>query len=298
MKLHYLWLLALLAAPPLYAQVISDEAVFKPASTYQGPGDVFSTSPYAWYSCARAFNAAYAAAQGNACRVVKTSDGSGGCDLKVSTNGFVSSPAVQCPTECASACSVTTAYDQTGNGRDAIQATLSNMPPLAMTSTPTGTLPAIDCGAGAVLLLSGPTVTQAQPLAFSAVFFQTSTGSPAGMFGSSSINLYLGGGGTNITQVSGGTVLSATAANSNWHAVNALANGNGSSSAINVNGSDTTGAAGTTGFSATGIRICRAASASQWNRFLAEAGIWAAATTATDRGNLNTNQHGANGYNF
>src|ERR1700722_1400624 len=119
------------------------------AVTYVGPGDTFSTSPVGAYSCAEAWTAAYASSHGGACDVVDTSTGLVTCTYTFQSNGFVNPS--QCNgagQSCQTACSVTKAYDQTGNGNHVVQATLANMPTLTFSSTPRGTLPAINCGNG------------------------------------------------------------------------------------------------------------------------------------------------------
>ena len=64
-------LLSLWLAPAWAQLPMTGAGKGTPAAAYQGPGDVFTTSPYAWYSCARGFSAAYAAPGTNgACDVV------------------------------------------------------------------------------------------------------------------------------------------------------------------------------------------------------------------------------------
>jgi hypothetical protein len=101
----------------------------------------------------------------------------------------------------------------------------------------------------------------------------------------------------NTALVTAGTALTASGATDNtWYSLQGLFNN--ASSAINVNGSDATGSANAGAFSAVAFRLCRAGS-TQLNGKIAEAGMWAATSNATDRGNLSTNQHSAaNGYNF
>ena len=120
------------------------------AAGYTGPGDVFNTGQTGFYSCARAYNAAYAAATGNMCDVVITSTGTAACTIKAATTGFADLAGTYCAastnlaTACAAGCSVTKVYNQVNPGTcDQIQATLASMPLLLLSSTPTGTLPAI-----------------------------------------------------------------------------------------------------------------------------------------------------------
>lgn len=271
-------------------------------ATYTGPGDVFTTSPYAWYSCSRGFTAAYAApGTGGACDVVDTATGLVTCTYHVGTNGFVNpSECNGVGQSCQTACRVTKAYDQTGNARDVVQTTLAAMPGLTFSSTPTGTLPAIDCNIGTnPVLATTATYTQAQPLTLSAVYIRTTGTALGGTIGANANVIVGAGSGANLAvAASGGAGFTVAATDNTWHAINALLNGTGTSSAINLDGADTTGSSGgTTGFITNNIRVCRAAASPLAGR-IAEAGIWAASTNATDRGNINTNQHGTSGYNF
>jgi hypothetical protein len=189
-------------------------------------------------------------------------------------------------------------YNQVSPGTcDVVQATLASMPLLLLSSTPTGTLPAVQASGAVGALQVSTCAAKSQPIAFSGVIIRTSGTTNIAMIGQS------GGAATGFDTtgnafVGASTIIDLAAANSSWHAVNALANGNGTASAINVDGTDQTGAAGTGGISANTLRLVRVSSLTG-TVALAEGGVWNAASTSTDRGNLNTNQHSAaNGYNF
>lgn len=269
------------------------------AASYAGPGNVLSPA-YAWYSSARAYSAAFAAG-GTAIMDLVDQAGANPITINILTTGFADVTAI---TNWVTANSVTTIkvaklYDQTGNGRDVVQATLANMPGLTLNSTPTGTLPAVDFTIGTnPVLATTSTYTQAQPLAFSAVYIRTSGTAVGGVIGANANIIVGAGSGANLAYAasSGGTFTVAATDNS-WHAINALLNGIGTSSAINLDGSDTLGNGGATGFSSNNIRVGRAAANGLVGR-VAEAGIWATSTDSTSRGNLNSNQHGTSGYNF
>lgn len=282
------------------------------APTYQGPLDTFTTSPFAGYSCSEAPSAAFAATQGALCQFSGVTAGAvtGTCDLKTSTNGKADLASLNCVGNTVSivtfctvtntSCSVSKAYDLTGNTRDVVNATLASMPPVVFSSSPTGTLPVINCGGGTnAFLQTASTFTQAQPLSLTYVANRNGTVQAGGLIGTNNTSVYMGGssGANNAVIIAAGTGISGTASDNAWHAVNGLMNGNGTSSAINVDGTDTLGAAGTTGFSANNIRLCRA-NTSEFLGLVAEAYIWASSNTSTDRGNLSTNAHSANRYNF
>lgn len=282
-------------------------------ATYQGPGDVFSTGIYAWYSTARAYNAAYAAANGNMFKVVDTSTGTASCTVKAAASGYVdlttafcpdSAPAVNLVTFCtvthATGCSITTIYNQagTGSGCDAVQATLASMPLLILNSTPTGTLPAAQGSGfvGTMQVTSCPAITVV-PVAFSTVIERTSGTTSAYLIGGSG-NSSIGFGTTGNAEITGGTALDLAAANNSWHSISGLVNGNGTSSAINVDGTDQSGAAGNTALGANNLRLIRVTSLGGTVLFV-EGGVWATAMTSTNRNSLCHNQQSAtNGYNF
>lgn len=273
------------------------------AAGYQGPGDVYNTSSLYFFSCARAWNATYAAATGNLCDVVLTSTGAAACTIKAATTGFADLTGTYCAgsvnlaTACAGGCSVSKMYNQVNAGTcDVVQATLASMPLLLLSSTPTGTLPAVQASGSVGTMQVSSCAAVSQPVAYTGVIIRTSGTTNIGMIGNS--------GGSNIgfdtsgnAFVTAGTVLQSAAANSSWHSVNALANGNGTSSAINVNGSDTTGAAGTQGIAVNTLRAARV-TALTGTVVLAEVGAWNAATGSSDRTAMCQNQaSAANGYN-
>lgn len=280
----------------------------KAGASYQGPLDVFTASPYAAYSCARALSASVASTTGNLCDLVDSAAPTTViCTLKALTTGKVDlagtyctgglTPSAKCAAATGGVCNISKAYDQTGNGRDASQATAASQPTLLFSSSPTGTLPVMNCNAGGSRILATASVTAAQPLTLSGVLYHVAVASNGNAFGADFAAVFLTVNGSNAI-ASGGTSLTSAVSDATWYAVQGLLNGNGTSSAVNVNGSDTTGAAGTTGFSANTVRLCRANSA-QHGGYIAEALIWAAASNSADRGNIATNQRSStNGYNF
>jgi hypothetical protein len=280
------------------------QTVSNPGTSYQGPGDVFA-SAFGWYSCARAYSASFALTQGAICQVADVGTGAITCDLKVGTNGFADLTSSSCaggtltvPAFCTThtSCVVSKAYDQSGNGNDIIQATLARMPALVISGL--NSLPVMNCNAAISFLQTAGTLTFSQPVTLSAAIIRSTGTAAAGFIGTDNTAVYIGNGGAGNVAISVavGTGVTKTAADAAWHGIQGLLNGNGTSSAINVDGSDGTGAAGTVGWSGNNIRICRANGA-QLAGSLAEAGIWKLSSTATDRGNIFTNQNGTNGYN-
>lgn len=281
-----------------------------PVSGYQGPGDVFGGG-YAWFSCARAYNLAYANGTNPMCDLVDATTGAVAvCTLRAATTGFVdltgnyctgsTTPSLACAAAAGGACRVKQAYDQTGNTRHSTQATAANMLSLVFSASPgSATLPIMRCASGVTCFLATANVTQAQPITLTAVFQRTAN------FTTEGIVIGTGGGligigvttSANTAQVKAGSAQTATANDSTWHSLVGLLNN--TACAINVDGSDTAGVTcGASGWSATPIRINRGGGG-QIAGDIAEVGMWAATSTSTDRNNLSTNAHSsANGYNF
>jgi hypothetical protein len=131
-----------------------------PPPGYQGPGNIASGA-IAFWSCGRAYNAAYGAALSSACDVVDTATGLTTCTLHFLATGFVNT--TQCnATACATACRVTKMYDQTGNGNHVVQATLANMPALTFSAQNGLPCPAGTNNAATVLATAG-NISQAAP---------------------------------------------------------------------------------------------------------------------------------------
>lgn len=275
-------------------------------TSYSGPGDVFSTSPYAFYSCSRAYTSAYASGAGNLCRVTRTSD-SAQCTIKAKSTGFADLTTANCSGNTqtivqfcnATTCNIDTAYDQTANVAGLDLTAAANFPTLTFSSSPNGSLPAINCGSGATAFVaSAATPTQAQPLTVSGVYIRTSTpGSAGGIFGDGgNVRLIGTPSGADLTEIdAAGTPVTSAATDNVWHAIASLANGASSALKVDSN-SEATGNPGTAGLTGGNIRICRAAFAQAGNVLVAEAAMWAATSSGTDRSNLNSNAHSQYGW--
>lgn len=264
--------------------------------SYTGPGEVVGGA-LGWYSSARAYTAAFAAG-GTAIMDLVDQAGANLVTIHILSTGYVDLTAIS---NWVSANSVTTIrvtklYDQTGTGNHVTNVTLAQMPALVLNSF-NGLPGLVATSARGDRLLSG-NITQAQPLSYSGVAKRTGGTGASGWVGSNSnpVGLYPGTG-ANIWSVAGNTVLaSSTIATDNaFHAAQGVLNGG--SSAIVIDGTAATGAGGALGFSASAISICRANGGTP-DGVLMEAGVWPIAFNATQYGNMNTNQHGTNGYNF
>lgn len=102
---------------------------------YVGPGDVQGSASGYW-SCTRAYTAAYAASSGNACDLVRASD-SASCTMVFLADGNADvsttnscTGATQTVTQFCNAttCRVSQAYDQSGNSRHLSQSTNGTRP--------------------------------------------------------------------------------------------------------------------------------------------------------------------------
>jgi hypothetical protein len=136
------------------------------------------------------------------------------------------------------------------------------------------------------------TITQAQPITISVVYIR-GTGNTDLVFNGLEVVAQSG----NFRLIAGGSAADATAADGSWHAAQGVFNG--ASSAGYVDGLATTGLnPGTGGASSNTICLGCVIVAGSFDGFIAETGLWPSAFNATQAGNLNTNQHGSNGYDF
>jgi hypothetical protein len=266
------------------------------AASYIGPGDVVSGA-IGWYSPARAYSAAFAAG-GTAIMDLVDQAGANPVTINILATGYADLTAISnwVAANSVSTIRVTKLYDQTGTGNHVTNVTLAQMPALVLNSF--NSLPGlVTTSARGDRLLSG-NITQAQPISFSTVAKRTSGTGASGWIGSNTnpVGLYPGTGST-IWSVAGNTVLAspATTTENTFHAAQGIING--ASSSIVINGSATTGAGGSTGYSASAIAIARA-NGNSADGVIMESGLWPIAFNATQYGNMNTNQHGTSGYNF
>lgn len=300
---------------PAFAQVGQIPIYLQPApsvSSYVGPGDTFSTSVVGAYSCAEAYSAAYATALGNACDLVDSAAPTTViCTLKFLATGKVDLASASCAgsvtpaTKCAAAtggvCNISKVYDQSGFGRDVIQVTAANQPTLVFSSTPTGTLPSINCGVAAsnISVTTAGTVTVPQPFTMFAVAIRasdfTTSGGIIGGIAASNVQGLSSGTASATAQMNAGLGANQAASDSAWHALGGLANA--ASGAINIDGTDTTVNTGVNAFTTAQFRLCRGNGA-QYPGKIAEAIFYGATSTSTDRSALSTNAHSSGRYNF
>lgn len=275
------------------------------AAPYVGPGDIVSGAT-AWGSCARVYQVSQASTATSLCDLVAVTGGAAVCTLRGSATGFVdlaasycagTTPAAACAAASGGSCKVTKVYDQAGATGGWTQATLSTMP--ALTFSALNGLPGMTFASASNQFMVSGNITVAQPLTLIGVYKRTS--------GTTLSAILANGGGANVNLgassavdtafMNAGSAVTAGATDNQFHALIGVFN-NASSSLV-VDGSATAGAAGATGFTAQGIRIGRhATSGNSMDGLIMEVGAYAIAFNATQYGNMNTNMHNTNGYNF
>jgi hypothetical protein len=285
------------------------------AATYQGPGDIVSGA-LIWGSCARVYNVSLASTSTSLCDLVDTSTGATAvCTLRGSSTGFVDlanayctgslTPAAACAAASGGACRVSKVYDQIGGTSGWTNATNSQRP--ALTFSAINGLPGMTGTAAAnTNLTTSSTFTQSVPYSWAVVAERTAnvTTKQAVIGSSGALNVSMGFAASANTVYVDGSGSSAvnngsSIADSAFHALQGVVNG--ASSVIAADGNETTGNAGNTAFSANTSRIMRFAGGSSMDGVWMEGGMWPGAFTSGGGGqigNLNSNAHGANGYNF
>jgi hypothetical protein len=228
---------------PASAQLIG-EGVFRKvpaASSFTGPGDQVGSASVYW-SCTMAYTAAYASGLGNACDLSDTATGVTTYTMKFLSTGYADFAGAAASSACAVSCSVTKYYDQTGNGFDGGQVTLSRNPVLTFNAlgtcaTTTYTV-AADSGLRNLSFSSGTAATDI------VIVRSTSTGSGfGGDLGLSTlvtVNAVPG----DIQVNPGLTQLNVAYTGSTRYAIQGIVNNVGTSS-LTLNGSTTSGGTGT-----------------------------------------------------
>jgi hypothetical protein len=251
--------------------------VHSTGSSYSGPGDVVSGA-LAWGSCARVYNVSLASTSTSLCDLVDTSvGGTAICTLRGSSTGFVdlagsyctgsTTPAAACAAAAGGACRVSKVYDQIGGTSGWINATNGQRPVLTFSAQ--NGLPGLTGTAAAnTSLTTSSTFTQAQPWTLVAAAKRTAnfTTSQSLMGSSGALN---------------DCMSYTTSANT---------------AGFTSDGSAATITLGV--FSANTSRIMRCAGGLSLDGVWLEGGLWPSGFDGTQRTNMNSNIHGASGYNF
>lgn len=272
------------------------DATLTKSTSYTGPGDLASGAS-AWWSCARAYSAAFAAG-GTPIMDLVDQAGANSIAINILSTGFVDTAAIAAwvTANSVSTIRVTKLYDQTGNGLHATNATLSTMP--ALTLNALNSLPVMTFTNARGDRLNTATFTLAQPFSMNGVSQRTANfTTEQGILGATPTVIDLAfNSSTNTALVRSGSSLTRTANNSAWHTLSGVYNG--ASSAIVIDGTATTGAGGTNGFSAVSLRIGRSSAGGSIDGQIADVGLWPYAFNSTQYGDVDTNPRAAGVYNF
>jgi hypothetical protein len=251
---------------------------------YSGPGNVVAGAA-AWWGL-RAYNTA--AIGSRAVRLRRDSDnaeqdfltlGSGAVDV-ASIATFKGSALVY----------VKTLYDQSGNGRDLVQATTATQPGFLLSGL--GSLPVMTFNRSQTILTSA-TITQSQPFTQSVVCVETGNigGNAFVLVGSNtSDGILFNSAGTPVVLqgLNNGVPISGpNTADGTWYAIQMISNGS-ASSLMYVNGSSTA----LTGFGTTGFVSDQITFGEQtFIGNVAEAGVWYSGFSSGQQSSMNNNQH-------
>lgn len=260
-------------------------------SSYTGPGDIVSGWSY-WYGV-RAFSAA---TLGNA--LVNVCNSTGGTDVgcadlssNATTGNLVAATVggITCP---GANCTIKIWYDQSGNGRNATQATIASR--ASLTASCIGSLPcAVPPGTG--VGYTATAINLSQPFSFSVVVRQGTYTANDSFFGADNASTtygYIDDAGIDSLGVYFGSNLDATSINhAIFHPFAAVINSG--SSVLYVDGFSGSGSAGSGAIANTDtIHLLGDGYGDAWpsSGGVTEAGIWPGGFTSTQAGNLCHNQ--------
>lgn len=319
MKRAILALIALLFIAPASAQMnllTGAGGKFKAsvAASYCGPGDGGAcngtTGGLVFYSCGRAYNAAYANGTNPLCDLVAVTGGAAVCTLRVATTGYVDltaycpsslTPSAACAAASGGSCLISKWYDHQGSancsGSCDIDTAPGSLTKPAITFSALNGLPCATFAGGAQGLRSGGTInSQSAPYSFMAVVKVGASPNNGRMLVSGATQAGILDNGANTVRVVAPTTLNGTASDSSFHALIGIPN-TSTTGAIVVDGSSTTGTTGTNSINSNiVIGSDNAGSSPVTSLTFCEGGIWPGAINAT---NMNSNMHSAtSGWNF
>ena len=274
---------------------------------YTGPGDVISSSK-AWYGF-RAYNATYATALGNIADLVDTATGAASCTMVAKSNGDADVSSLSCvggtlsvTTFCTvthvAGCSISKLYDQSGaNGCtgtipcDAAQTTHANRPVFTLSGA--NSKPGMQCTGASTLYLKNSSFVSSTSQPFSVSWVAERTGAFTsfgdvftGLNGGSQFGF---GNSANTALFFAGTVVTASATDSAFHAVQSLANGASSSGLVDgtTTGTINIGASGLS----SDIGLCASSNGTgnPGTLIFEEAGFWSGDKSASF-GSMHSNQ--------
>lgn len=291
MKILRLAFIYLALCWPAVAQVGQIPAYLQPApaaGAYTGPGDI-QASALAWGGL-RGYSAAYSTGSNPAVDLVDQA-GANTITINVLSNGKLDTSSI---TTWVAAHSVTTIkisklYDQSGHGLHFTQATLATMPTLALSVI--GSSPAM-LFSGSQSLNNATGTTSTQPFTMSVIAQRTGTftsnNTIFGSLGGNSNQLFFGASANTAAMFDGNNLPAATAADSTFHAIQAIFNNPGTSS-IYIDGSLTTPM--NLGNTETFTSTMTIGGQFPLTGYVFEAGVWNGDKSANNA-TMNSNQHG------
>ncbi|SHM37335.1 hypothetical protein [Bradyrhizobium lablabi] len=282
-------------------------------AAYAGPGDVVGGA-FMWGSCARVYSLAKASTSTSMCDLVQgpsgASPGTAVGTLRGSATGFVDltgyfagsvTPATACGL-ITGGCTVAKVYDQIGGTAGWSNATNSQQPALVFSSL-NGLPGMVGVSANITNMLGTALVADIPvPYFYASVYKKTGTAAESVTIGYNGSDSSMGTGvSANTAQIKGSlsTAFTATAADNTFHSQIGLANGASPNSVLNIDGTETTGSTDANNIP-TGAppRILRGNGCCSIDGTVMEVGQWNANISGPNRTALNSNMHGANGYNF
>lgn len=312
-------LILLLWAIPAFAQVsITGAGKGTPtvAASYCGPGDAGvcngTAGALVFYSCGRAYNAAYANGTNPLCDLVAVTGGAAVGTLRVKTNGYVDltayfagsvTPAAACAAASGGSCLVSKIYDHLGsaNCTGSCDLTVSpggtTRPPIAFSGATTSlnSLPCVNTASGTQSLVGAGTITStAAPYSFTIVGKILSANNGR-MFVSGALQGGILDNSANLVRMFAGSSLNATADDTKFQTFIGIANTT-TTGVMAIDGASTTGTTGTTTINSNIAIGADSSGANTSSIAFCEGGIWSGALNVT---NTNSNMRNpTSGWNF
>jgi hypothetical protein len=259
------------------------------APAFSGPGDAVSGAAMYW-SCTRAYNAAYATGAGTACDIQRVSD-SAVCTTKFAVTGFLDQTTTYCTSNTqtivqfcnATTCGVQKMYDQSGQTLCrtvptepcyVTQPTQANQPILSLSCL--SSKPCVQFTAASSLSLVGSFTVNTLALPYTLTGVAKSTGSPSvrgTLIGFDSVVLMsLDRGGVDNAEINCGTQVTNTALDSTWHAL--LGSCSSSASSMNVDGVDSSSLTQSTDITGTDHYVGQIGAGQYAQANVTELGVW------------------------
>lgn len=182
---------------------------------------------------------------------------------------------------------VATLYDQSGNGKNATQATTADQPQLLPACLSSGTLPCIEFLGSATQRLVATITTVTQPYSASCASFNSTVAGTKSCFGSAG---FLGGYNSTNAEIFAGTLAPfAGAAQTAYHNIQFLFNS--TTSIINLDGTDSGSLSAGTAATSTSLSVGSANTTDYLTGPWLEFGLWPLAFTSGNRTSLCHNQY-------